>query len=279
VTPTPDSDWQTAWLLLVGLWLLFALIRGWVNGPLRLLVKPAALLIAWLLVRTFSGNAGAALTAWTGWPAPQCTLVAGCILAFLSYQGVCLLGRTLFKRTRDHASPLTRTAFGVMGAGVGLFYGLLLIWATVVMIRFFGHFAAAQTADDPAQSSAPSGLAANVVRLQASVEAALGRPLVEACDPVPRWFYRRLEQTQRLVASPVALERFLTYPGFEEAWHDSRLRAIEADPVIVQNLRQGRVWPVLADPRIWDLLGSPAWWATFSGPRYDAALRYALDGT
>ncbi|MBV8899812.1 MAG: hypothetical protein JOY92_06830 [Verrucomicrobia bacterium] len=279
MTPRPDPDWQAGCVLVLVLWCLFALIRGWANGPLRLLVKPAALVLTWILVCTFGGAVTAMVARSTGWSAPLCSLVGPAALGLIAYQVLCWFGQTVFKRTRDHAEPLTRTIFGVTGAMLGLAYSLFWIWAAVVLIRFAGHFAAEQPAGDLARGSAPDPWVTNVVRLQASVESVLGKRLVDACDPVPPWVYERIDGIARLVASPVALRRLISYPGFQRAWDDTKVRALAADPTIVHDLQQGDYWAMLADPRFWDLLSSPEWWEIVFGPQFDAALRYALEGT
>lgn len=278
MTPRPDPDWQAGCLLVLALWCLFSLVRGWANGPLRLLVKPAALVLTWVLVCTFGGAATAIVVRSTGWSAPVCSLVGPGALGLAGYQILCWLGRTVCKRTRDYCEPLTRAVFGVTGALLALAYSLFWIWAAVVLIRLAGHFAAGQSAGDLARGLAPDPWATNTVRLQASVESVLGKRLVDACDPVPPWVYQRLDQVARLVASPVALERLITYPGFQRAWDDPKVRALTADPAIVHDLQRGEYWAVLANPRLWDLLSSPEWWKTFCGPQFDAALRYALEG-
>ncbi|MBV9490035.1 MAG: hypothetical protein JO069_09975 [Verrucomicrobia bacterium] len=278
-TPVPDPDWQTGCLLVVLLWLLFAVVRGWVNGPFRLLVKPLALLAAWLLAHAFGGSIAGVLARSTGWPAPLCTLIGICGAGFLGYQAGCFLGRAFFKRTRDVQEPWTRVIFGVTGAGLGLVYGLFLTWAVVVMIRFLGHFAAQQAAYDLAHDSAPGHLTMSIVRLQASLEAGVGKPFVNVYDPVPRRFYQRLEWAERLAIDPAALQRFVTYPGFEKVWDDPKVRAVASDRTVTRALERGDVWAVMTNPKIWDLLSSPGWWAIFSGPEFDAAARYALDGT
>jgi hypothetical protein len=278
VTPTPNPGWQAGCMLVLAFWCLFSLVRGWANGPLRLLVKPAALLLTWALVRTFGGAVTGMVARLTGWPAPLSSLVGAGALALVSYQVLYLLGRTIFKRTRDYAEPLTRTIFGVTGGLLGLAYGLFWVWAAVILIRLTGHFAAAQSTIDLAHGLTPEPWVTNAVRLQASVESVLGKSLVDACDPVPRPVYQRLDQIGHLVASPVALQRLVTYPGFQRAWDDPRVRALAADPTVIHDLQRGEYWAVLANPRLWDLLNSPDWREIFSGPRFDAALRYALEG-
>jgi hypothetical protein len=279
VTPTPDPDWQAGCLLLLALWLVYALVRGWVNGPLRLLVKPAALLLSWVLVHTFGGTITGILAKWTGWSVPVCVLAGSAALGVVGYEIFYRLGRTFFKRTREHAEPLTRITFGLTGALLSSAFSLFWIWVTVVLIRFAGHLASEQSASDLGQGLTPDAWTTNALRLQASAESVFGKRLVDACDPVPRWVYQRIDRIIRLAASPVALQRLATYPGFQSAWDDPRVRALAADPTVAQELRRGAYWEVLANPKVWDLLNSPGWWRIFSGPEFDAALRYALDGT
>lgn len=278
MTPTPDPDWPAGCVLVLACWCVYSLVRGWAHGPLRLLVKPAALLLTWVLVRTFGAAATGLVARSTGWPAPLSSLVGTGALAFVGYQALCLLGRTAFKRTRDYAEPLTRTILGVTGGLLGLAYGLFWVWAVVLLIRLAGNFAAEQSAGALAAGSAPDPWVTNTVRLQASVESGLGKSLVDACDPVPPWVYQRLDQIARLLASPVALQRLVTYPGFQRAWDDPQVRALATDPAIAQDLQRGKYWAVLANPRLWDLLNGPHWREILCGPQFDAALRYALEG-
>jgi len=264
-------------MLVLAFWCLVSLVRGWANGPLRLLVKPAALLLTWIVVHTFGATAAGLVARSTGWPAPVSSLVGAGALAFVGYQVLYLIGRTVFKRTRDYAEPLTRTIFGVTGGLLGLAFGLFWVWAVVLLIRLTGHFAAEQSAGALAHGLAPDPWVTNAVRLQASIESVLGKSLVDACDPVPRQVYQRLDQIARVIASPIALERLMTYPGFQRAWDDPQVRALAADPAVARALERGDFWAVLANPRLWDLLNRPDWREIFSGPQFDAALRYALE--
>ena len=111
------------------------------------------------------------------------------------------------------------------------------------------------------------------------MEAAYGKGLIDSVDPVPGWFYVRLEQWHRVLVNPEALHRLVTYPGFESLRSHPRLRAFEQDPKIARDLERGDFFSLLTEPTFWDLLSDPSWWSTLSGPQLDAAMRYALDGT
>ncbi|HEY0789547.1 MAG TPA: hypothetical protein VGD78_00665 [Chthoniobacterales bacterium] len=273
--PPPDPAWQSAWLLAALVLLLWGAWRGWANGPWRLLVTPVALLLAYLLNAVAADPLTDAAIGTTHWPRPVTFLAVSVVLSLAGYQVFRVIGRRLCKRTRDHLRPATRLTYGITGAILGALTNLLWLWALVIAVRVLAHVDAGQ----PGIGAAADGSGSNVRRLAASMEAAYGKGLIDAVDPVPPWFYVRLDQWRRLLLNPEALHRFVTYPGFESLRSHPRLRAFEQDPKVARDLERGDFLALLTEPAFGDLMNDPSWWSTLTGPQLDAAMRYALDET
>ncbi len=276
---TPNSSWENLIRLLAAVWLLFGLVRGWGNGPFRLLVKPAAWLIALAVVRGFAAPAAAALASGTAWPLPACFLLASLGLGTVAYQVSSVVGRAFFKRTRDHDGFGARLLLGTSGAALGLAYNLLLLWIVVIAFRVAGHLASDQVTVDQARGARPGAAAPALASTQDVVERAFGKGTIDRFDPFPRAFYARLDQLRRLASDPGAVARLVAYPGFQRIWADPRLRALENDPELARAWLRNDYLAMASNPRLWTLLNSPDFWETFIGPQLDGAFRYALDGT
>ena len=101
-------------LLCSALWILISMLRGWTTGLMRQLAAIVAFLVAAFLVLHFTSN----LAEYLHREVPQVlqTPIAALLIWIISYNGILLVGRILFKRTRDQDSLLVRIVYGAEGA-------------------------------------------------------------------------------------------------------------------------------------------------------------------
>src|ERR1700730_4043306 len=112
-----SPQWQGTVLLCSALWILISMLRGWTTGLMRQLTAIVAFLVAAFLVLHFTSH----LAGYLHREVPQVlqTAVAALLIWITSYSGILLIGRILFKRTRDQDSLLMRIIYGAGGALLG----------------------------------------------------------------------------------------------------------------------------------------------------------------
>jgi uncharacterized membrane protein required for colicin V production len=101
-----SPQWQGAVLLFSALWVLISTFRGWTNGLMRQLTAIVAFLVAAFLVFHFTSSLAECLHREV--PPVFQIPIAALLIWIISYNGILLIGRILFKRTRDHDSLLVR---------------------------------------------------------------------------------------------------------------------------------------------------------------------------
>jgi hypothetical protein len=268
-----SPQWQTTFLLLAVLWLLFSTFRGWTNGLMRQLMGIVAFLVATFLVVHFTGDLAAYLhLEVTG---IFQTPIAALLLWIISCNGVVLIGRVLFKRTRDQDSLPVRTIFGAGGALVGLIYGLFFIWCLLIGVRVIGRIAKNQIEMERDASQSSGELVMNLAKLKNSVELGIGRLVVDAVDPAPPAFYRELDRCSRLIGNPRVIQKMLDYPGFRRVLQDPKIADLRSDPEILADLQSGNVLGVFANRKVVALLNDSELRQAFSPSELEAALDYA----
>ena len=268
-----SPQWQTAFLLLAALWLLLSTLRGWTNGLMRELTGIVAFLVATFLIVHFTGNLAAYLHLEVA--SILQTPIAALLLWIISYNGVVLIGRVLFKRTRDQDSLLARMIFGAGGALVGLIYGFFFIWCLLIGVRVIGRIAENQI-EMERDANEPSGkLVLNLAKLKNSIELGTGRLVVDAVDPTPPAFYRELDRCSRLIGNPRAIRKMLDYPGFRRAFQDPKITDLRQDPEVLADMQSGNVLGVLANRKVIALLNDSQLRQAFSPAELEAALDYA----
>ena len=268
-----SPQWQTAFLLLAALWVLFSMLRGWTNGLMRQLTAIVALLVGTFLVLNFTGDvAGYLHLEVTG---IFQTPIAALLLWIMGYNGVVLLGRILFKRTRDQDSLVVRMIFGAGGALVGLVYGFFFIWCLIIGVRVTGRIAENQIETERAASQPSGRLVLNLAKLKNSIELGIGRVVVDAVDPTPPAFYRELDRCSRLIANPRAIRKMLDYPGFRRVLQDPKIVDLQRDPEILADMQSGNLLGVFANRKVVALLNDSHLRQAFSPAELEAALDYA----
>lgn len=270
-----SPQWQGTVLLCSALWILISMLRGWTTGLMRQLMAIVAFLVSAFLVLHFTSN----LAEYLHRELPQVfqAAIAALLIWIISYNGILLVGRILFKRTRDQDSLPVRIIYGAGGALLGFAYGLFFIWSILIGVRVIGRIAENQIEMQRAES-APSGkFVLSLAKLKNSVELGVGRSVINAVDPAPPAFYRELDQYSRLIGNPRAIRKMLDYPGFRRVLQDSKIVDLQRDPELLADIQSGNLLGVFANRKVVALMNDSQLRQVFSLGELKAALDYAAN--
>ena len=269
-----SHQWQTAVFLIAVGWIVLSAARGWGRGLMRQLTGIVALIASGFLVLHYTHQMSEFLRPHV----PELLLlpVAAVLIWILSFNSIVLLGRLLFKRTRDCESTPLRLIYGVGGGLIGLCYGLLFVWCVFVGLKVLGRIAANQVEIQRTKNESSEALILNLARLKNSVELGYGRTLLDLIDPFPRSFYRDIDQYSKVIEDPEAIRKLLDYPGFRRVWNNPRIVELARDPEIVADVQRGDIIGVFTNHKILALLDDPQIQSAFTQGDLEAALNYAL---
>jgi len=269
--------WQGAVLLCSALWVLISVLRGWANGLMRQLTAIGAFVVAAFLVIHFTGNLAEHLP--RAVPRVFQIPLAGLLIWIISYGGISLVGRIIFKRTRDHDSSAVRIIYGVGGALVGLAYGLFFIWSLLLGVRVAGRIAENQIEIQGAENASQGKFVLGLAKLNNSLELGIGRSVINSVDPTPPAFYRELDRYSRLLGNPRSIRKMLDYPGFRGVLQDPKIVALRSDPEILADLQAGNLLGIFSNPKVLALPNDPLLRPIFSLNELKAALDFAGNST
>jgi hypothetical protein len=267
-------QWQTAVLVVAALWLLLSAVRGWGKGLMRQLVGIVALFAAGYLVLCYSGLVGEFLRPHL--PALFLLPAAAIIIWVFSFNLILLIGRLLFKRTKDCQSPSLRLIYGVGGGMIGLGYGLLFVWCVLIALKVIGQIAENQVEMQRVKNESSGAFVLNLAKLKNSVGLGSGRAVLDSIDPLPRRFYRDLDQYSRVIEDPQSIQKLLEYPGFRRVLESPQVLELERDPQIAADVKKGNIIGVFTNPKVIALLNDPQIQSVFTQGDLEAALSYAL---
>jgi hypothetical protein len=269
-----SHQWQTVVLVVAAVWLLVGAVKGWGKGLMRQLVGIVALFAAGYLVLCYSGLVGEFLQAYL--PALLLLPAAAVIIWVFSFNLIVFIGRLLFKRTKDCQSTSLRLIYGVGGGVIGLGYGLLFVWCILIALKVVGQLAENQVEMQQVKNERPGAFVLNLAKLKNSVELGSGRAVLDSIDPLPRRFYRDLDEYSRVIEDPEAIQKLLEYPGFRRVLDSPRVLELERDPQIAADMKKGNVLGVLTNRKVIALLNDPEIRSAFTQRDLEAALNYAL---
>jgi hypothetical protein len=276
-----SAQWQTQFFLLATGCILLSAIRGWGQGLLRQVTTIVALFTAGFLVLRCTGWMEELLRPHV--PAWLLLPVAAAVIWVVSFNSIVLLGRLLFKRTKDCESPSFRLICGLGGAAMGFGYGFLFVFCVLIGVKIVGRIAENQAEIQEARDENPSRLILNIAKLKKSVELGYGRRVIDTVDPLPRRFYRELDQYTRIAADPEAIQKLTEYPGLRRIWESPRFLELRSDPEILADVQRGNVLGVMTNPNVVALLNDPQLRGVFIHGDLETALKDALtsrgDGT
>jgi hypothetical protein len=227
------------------------------------------------------------------------SVVVGAVIALLVYSAIVTIGSILFRKTGQQSSGIVRLLYGLSGALVGLFFGLLTVWLSVVAVRSLGAIANAQlhaqTAPESArqQQIAPrriysdrrlpanaeprsQPLVALLAKLKNSIELGTIGNAVKTTDVVPPGTYETLGKLGQVLSNRESAERFLYYPGAKELTENPKIVALRNDPEIIQMIEEQRFLDLLQDKRLIDAVNDPALAAQVRSFDFQKALDYAM---
>jgi len=269
-----SHQWQTAVFVVAAVLLFVSAVRGWGKGLMRQLVGIVALFAAGYLVLCYSGLVGEFLRPHL--PALLLLPAAALIIWVVSFNLIVLIGRLLFKRTKDCQSNSLRLIYGVGGGIIGLGYGLLFVWCMLIALKVFGQIAENQVKMQRMKNESSGAFVLNLAKLKNSVELGSGRAVLDSIDPLPSRFYRDLDQYSRVIEDPEAIQKLLEYPGFRRILESPQALEVERDPQIAADVKKGNIIGVFTNRKVIELLNDPHIQSAFTQGDLEAALNYAL---
>ena len=242
---------------------------------MRQLMAIVAFLVSAFLALHFTSN----LAEYLHRKVPQVfqTAIAALLIWIISYNGILLIGRILFKRTRDQDSLPVRIIYGAGGALLGFAYGLFFIWSILIGVRVIGRIAENQIEMQRAESEPSAKFVLSLAKLKNSVELGVSRSVINAVDPAPPAFYRELDQYSRLIGNPRAIRKMLDYPGFRRVLQDSKIVDLQRDPELLADIQSGNLLGVFANRKVVALMNDSQLRQVFSLGELKAALDYAAN--
>lgn len=266
--------WQIVFVSFAAVLVLFEILRGWRRGLPRQVARLGALIAAYFAGWFASKFFGPLLGMFVRLPDALLSILAGAIFAVIIYAIISGIGSALFRRTDQHESLIVRLVYGSSGAVLGAFFGLFLVWLTVVAIRSVGSVANAEVREqandstvvhavdmrrrifaEPGEDEAP--LTTSLARLKNSLEMGVIGNMVKKADIVPPTTYDLIEKIGTVAANPQYAERFLEYPGAKELSEHPKIIALRNDQEISQMLAQGQLLELIQDHRIIDAANDP----------------------
>ncbi|MBS0656854.1 MAG: CvpA family protein [Verrucomicrobia bacterium] len=261
--------------------LLWYVINGWSKGPARMLIKVFAL-AAGYVAALLLGESVAVLLKPLGYPQLVLLFVARALVALTAYLLAVLCGAILFKRTAQQEVGIVRFFYGVTGAGIGLVFGLVLIWIFVVAVRVAGTLA-----PPPGTTLAPSTQESRLGQVRGQMLGALRAwkseledgPLngvVKAADPLREQDYETADRLGVMLTDPARVRRFWESPAMREWAGDTKARELTNDPEIQRLGREGDFDALLRHPKVVAYLDDPDLLARVRRTDLAAALRDAV---
>ena len=273
-----STAWQTIFVSFALVLILLEIIRGWLLGIVRQLMRVAAIIAAYAVAFFCGSMTVPLLRPVVKMPDIILSALGGAILAFLVYALVASLGSILFKRTAQQSSGAVRLVYGLSGALVGFLFGAFFVWLVLVGVRSLGSIAEAQVRARPANQQArnesrlsnrnpseervpsfdPDSITPLLARLKNSVELGALGDFVKKADAMPPGVYQTLTDVGTVFANPESARRFLSFPGAVELSEHPKIVALRNDPEIMSMIEQGRLVELLRDPRILGAANDPA---------------------
>jgi hypothetical protein len=300
--------WQLVLISFAVVLILFEVVRGWNRGIARQLARLGALFAAFFIAyfTFFFGGpfVGPSIRRFF-WEVPDwlAAIVAGAALGLIVYALINGLGSILFKRTRQYESTTARVLCGLGGAFLGLFFGALIVWSVVVVIRSLGSIADANIREqfaNPAIAAAaaprtlhavdvrrrlagesieePTSVMASLARLKNSLELGSVGDIVKKTDVVREPTYETLAKFGRMASNPDAAERFFSFPGAQQLSNHPRIVALREDPEVARLIQEGRYLELLQNQRVIDALNDPTLIDQIKAFDFNRALDYSLQG-
>ncbi len=252
--------------------------RGWRKGVARQAAELVAIIGAYL-GGYVAGPYLAPMLGMLGFPAPVLRVVGGAIVGLLVYGAVTLSAAVLFKKTAQQEFGPVRWVFGLGGAALGIFTGLLAVWVAVVVIRVSGTLVepkVAHSAAAPQRGPAIPPWAETVVKLKHTLENGNTGPMVRKVDPVPAKTYSVMEKMGSVLATQRSMERFLKFPGVRPLAENPKIVALREDVELLRAAQSSNYLALLRNPRLVAAANDPEIVRLAQRLDFEKALDYAL---
>jgi hypothetical protein len=250
-----SSQWQTAIFLTAGSCILVSALRGWGIGSMRQITGIIAFGVACYCVSAFAGRMQDFLR-----PHLPASILAGVSMVLVwivSFNLVTVIGRLLFKRTRDYDPGLFQLIYGSGGALIGAAYGLVVVLVLCGAVRIAGRVAADQVEMQAAINQSSPKVALNLVKLKNSLELGPVGPILRALDPIPDRWYRMLDQLSRISLDSGSIQRLSDSPMIRRISQNPRILDLQRDPSVMESMQRGDLLGVFTNPKVIGLLTDP----------------------
>jgi len=250
-----SSQWQTAIFLTAGSFILVSALRGWAIGLMRQITGIIAFCVACHCALTFSGRVQEFLRPHL--PGSILAVVSMVLIWVVSFNVVSLIGRLLFKRTRDYDPGLFQLIYGSGGAIIGAGYGVLVVLVLCGAIRIAGRVAVDQVEMQAVKNETSPKVALSLAKLKNSLELGWVGPVLSALDPIPDRWYRKLDQFSRISLDSGSIQRLSETPMIRRISQNPRILDLQRDPAIMQAMQRGDLLGVFTNPKVIALLTDP----------------------
>jgi uncharacterized membrane protein required for colicin V production len=234
----------------VAFWLLGCIWMGWRRGVVRQVV--AILALAGACVAAFTlGPLLAPMVPPLGFPVFVRPIVAGILIGGAVWLTGIFLGAIVFKRTDEQSFGIIRLIYGVLGAGLGLVFGLSVLALAAWGIRLSGSFAEGvqrSSLTKTRHGSKPEPSA--ILSLKHLLDETSVSSLLARLDPLPSTLYPKLEKAGQLLSSTESFERLLSAPDLEVLTRHPKVIALRGDPELQAAVREGDLLGILRNPKV-----------------------------
>ena len=260
------DSYQAAFFLGAVLFIAFTAWHGWRLGILRQLINILALAAAYIIIGYCGGShLGPFLHHFIDLHPNRPWPDGGAVgLGFVVYCCITLIGVIAFTKTSQQRAGLFRLGYGISGSICGAFYGLFLVWITVLAIRLLGSVAESQiavaslppithgrtSASPTPPPIPPSGLVRTLAHMKQSLEQGPAGAVVQQVDPIPGTLYGILHKLGMMVSDDKSVDRFLSYPGVKPLLAHPKIAALQNDPDITRDLVDHNYFALIRNPRI-----------------------------
>jgi hypothetical protein len=258
------DSYQIAFLVCAVLFVAFTAWHGWRLGILRQIISILALAAAYIIGYFGGGTLGRLLRHFIDLPERALAVMGAVALGFIIYCCITLLGVVAFKKTAQQKAGLVRLGYGISGAACGAFYGLFLVWITVLAIRLLGSVAETQLASSyypvhaankhsstptPAPTP-PSAVIRTLAHMKESLEQGPTGMVVQQVDPIPGTLYGILRKLGVMASDEKSIERFLSCPGVKPLMAHPKIAALQNDPDITRDIVNRNYLALIRNPHI-----------------------------
>ncbi len=265
-----------------GVVIVFKAWQGWRLGLVRQVISLGALAVG-IGCGVLGGRAvGAMLSSVLTFPEQVLSAVGGLLLGFGVFAAISILSAILFKKTSDQGIALVRVGYGLSGAALGAFYGLLLVGAFALGLRLLGVVAETKLAIEKnaylagGKVRAPDPFAKRLATVKASIEAGMVGAVLRKVDPLPETTYSTLTKLAALVSDSRSIGRFLGTEGVRPVMDHPKVVALLSDPEVSKAIAQRRYLALLSNPRVVAAADDPDISKRLRSIDYEKALDAAL---